>query len=111
MNEREYLPLTEATYYIMLSLTEPIHGYGIMQNVEEISNGRVELGPGTLYGALRKLEKEDLIIEVEPSEVVDSRRKYYILTDLGKQVVRAEYERLEQMTRESREILEELGGR
>ncbi|MFP4016290.1 MAG: PadR family transcriptional regulator [Halanaerobiales bacterium] len=106
MNESEYLPLTEATYYIMLSLLEPIHGYGIMQNVEEISKGRVALGPGTLYGALSKLEKEDLITQVKPSKEVDSRRKYYVLTETGKTVVKLEYERIRMMTEESKRILE-----
>ncbi len=110
-NESEYLPLTEATYYIMLSLVEPIHGYGIMQNAEDISDGRVMLGPGTLYGAISKLEKEDLIKQVIPSEIVDSRRKYYVLTEFGKQVLTLEYNRIMSMAKESKEIMEKLGGK
>ncbi len=106
----EYLPLTEATYYIMLSLVEPIHGYGIMQNTEQISDGRVVLGPGTLYGALSKLEKEGIITQVKPSKVIDSRRKYYILTEFGRQVLKLEYERIVKMKKESKQIVEKMGG-
>ena len=58
---RKYIPLTEATYYILLSLVKPMHGYGIMQMVEEMTNGEVKLGPGTLYGNTTKLLKEKLM--------------------------------------------------
>lgn len=102
----EYLPLTEATYYIMLSLVKPLHGYGIMQHAEKISKGRVVLGPGTLYGALSKLEKEGLIKQVDPADVIDSRRKYYLLSDYGRNVVRLEYERIKKMVKESKELIE-----
>ena len=54
----KYLPLSEATYYILLSLVEPLHGYGVMQKVETTSSGTVSIGPGTLYGAFTTLEKE-----------------------------------------------------
>ena len=60
----KYLPLSEATTYIMLALVTPLHGYGIMQQVESLSEGTVTLGPGTLYGVLTSLEKERLIIKV-----------------------------------------------
>ena len=86
MTEKEankYLPLTEATYYIMLSLIEPLHGYGVMQKVKEISQGTVSVGPGTLYGAFSTLEKEKLIIKVTEED----RRKSYVLTPKGKQVL------------------------
>ncbi|MFW6035844.1 MAG: PadR family transcriptional regulator [Halothermotrichaceae bacterium] len=104
----DYLPLTEATYYIMLSLVEPLHGYGIMQKAEEISKGRVVLAPGTLYGALSKLEDEDLITMVKAPVQEDSRRKYYGLTKSGRTVLKLEYERIKQMTRESKSILEKM---
>ena len=55
--------LTEAVYYILLSLTEPMHGYGIMQNVESLSNGRVRLAAGTLYGAISSLLEKGWILE------------------------------------------------
>ena len=54
---KKYLPLSEATYYIMLSLADPLHGYGVMQEVEKLSQGTVKVGPGTLYGVLSTLEK------------------------------------------------------
>lgn len=54
----KYLPLTESTYYILLSLIDPLHGYGIMQKVERISEGTVSIGPGTLYGAFTTLERK-----------------------------------------------------
>jgi DNA-binding PadR family transcriptional regulator len=92
---KKYLPLTESTYYILLALTEPLHGYGIMQKVDRISEGTVEIGPGTLYGALQALEKEALIIKVGEEE----RRKIYALTDKGSEVLRQQVNRLTIMVR------------
>jgi DNA-binding PadR family transcriptional regulator len=91
----QYLPLTEATYCIMLPLTEPLHGYGIMQYVENISGGRVRLGPGTLYGALAKLEKDALIIMTLAAD----RKKCYQLTPLGCRVLRQEITRLKELVK------------
>lgn len=91
----KFLPLTHTTYFILVSLITPMHGYGIMQKVEEISNGEVKLGPGTLYGALSKLEKQDVIRKTE--EVDEERRKYYVLTELGQQVVKLELQRLKNL--------------
>jgi len=91
----KYLPLSESTCYIMLALVEPAHGYAIMQKVEAISEGTVKLGPGTLYGVLATLEKEELIQKTKEED----RRKVYALTPLGKQVLAAQIERLEIMTR------------
>jgi DNA-binding PadR family transcriptional regulator len=108
--EKNYLPLTETTYYIMMSLIEPMHGYGIMQNVEEITEGRVILAPGTLYGALSKLQEEGLITMVEGSEQEDGRRKNYCLTDSGRTVLKLECERLKQMIQDSKYIIEKMGG-
>ena len=90
----KYLPLTEATYYIMLALVEPLHGYGVMQKVEQISQGTVKVGPGTLYGVFSTLEKEGLIVKVKEEE----RRKSYALTHKGRQVLAMQIERLEIMT-------------
>ena len=73
------LALTESTYYILLSLYTPRHGYAIMQRTEELSGGRVRLAAGTLYGALNALSAKGWIIQI-PSEE-DSRRKDYRLTD------------------------------
>ena len=73
----------------MLTLTEPLHGYAIMQKVEVMSEGTVKVGAGTMYGALSTLEKEGLIVRVDEHD----RRKSYILTDNGKQVLRAQLQR------------------
>ena len=91
----KYLPLTESTYYILLTLVEPLHGYGVMQKVEEISQGTVKIGPGTLYGAFSTLEKEGLISMVQE----DERRKSYLLTPKGKSVLVIQTQRLGIMTR------------
>ncbi|MFC2014023.1 PadR family transcriptional regulator [Chloroflexota bacterium] len=91
----KYLPLTESTYYIMLTLVEPLHGYAVMQKIEETSNGTVKIGPGTLYGAFTALEKEKLIVKVKE----ENRRKSYVLTAKGKKVLLNQIKRLEIMTR------------
>jgi DNA-binding PadR family transcriptional regulator len=90
----KYLPLTESTYYIMLTLIEPLHGYAVMKKVEETSKGTVKVGPGTLYGAFTLLEKEELIIKVKEED----RRKSYVLTPKGKKVLMNQIKRLEIMT-------------
>jgi DNA-binding PadR family transcriptional regulator len=100
----KYLPLTESTYYILLALHEPLHGYGVMQKVEALSKGMVKIGPGTLYGAFQALEKEALIVKVAEEE----RRKSYALTDKGRQVLKHQISRLEIMTRNGLEILPRL---
>ncbi len=102
----KYLPLTESTYYIMLSLIEPAHGYQIMQTVETISQGTVRLGPGTLYGVFSNLEGEGLIEKVKEEE----RRKYYALSPKGKQVLAGQVRRLEIMTKNGMELLDRLEG-
>lgn len=86
-------PLTEGVYYILLALYEPRHGYGIMQYVSELSKGRVELGPGTIYGAIKTLLKRKWIIPLEE----EGRKKEYVITEEGKQVVEAEIERLHEL--------------
>lgn len=108
MTENEankYLPLTEATYYIMLSLIEPLHGYGVMQKVEQISRGTVKVGPGTLYGAFSTLEKEKLILKIKEED----RRKSYVLTPKGKQVLLGQIERLEIMIGNGMGVKQSLG--
>ena len=102
-----YLPLTQATYYILLSLTQPLHGYGIMQRVESMSEGEVKLGPGTLYGALSKLEKQGLI--KKEGETGDNRRKQYILTNEGWAVVEIEFKRLSKLVAISQSIFQKEG--
>jgi len=89
------LPLTEATYCILLALIQPLHGYGIMQKVEAGSEGAVRIGPGTLYGALTTLEKEKLIVRFDEVD----RRKRYFLTAKGRAVLDAEMKRLRLLSR------------
>ena len=91
----KYLPLTESTYYILLALVEPLHGYGVMQKVETLSEGTVKIGPGTLYGAFQVLEKEGLIVKVGEEE----RRKIFVLTAKGREVLKAQINRLAIMVR------------
>jgi DNA-binding PadR family transcriptional regulator len=91
----KYLPLTEATYYILTALDEPLHGYAVMQRVEVASSGTVKLGPGTLYGAFSTLEREKLIRMVAE----DERRKSYILTEKGRRLLSRQVDRLEIMLR------------
>jgi DNA-binding PadR family transcriptional regulator len=89
----KYLPLSETTAYTLLSLAVPLHGDGIMQKVEEISQGTVKLGPGTLYGAFSTLESEGLIVKVGEAD----RRKTYTLTEKGRQVIKEHIRRCEIM--------------
>ena len=97
--------LTEATYYILLSLYSPRHGYGIMQQTEELSGGRVRLAAGTLYGALNTLcDKGWISLRTANDE---SRRKEYILTDTGREVLIGEVKRLKELARNGERILGE----
>lgn len=91
----EKIALTEAVYYILLSLYAPLHGYGIMQNIMKISDGRVNLAAGTLYGALTTLQEKGWIVALEDAE--NSRKKMYEITEIGKVVVEAEIKRLEEL--------------
>ncbi|MFN2297846.1 MAG: PadR family transcriptional regulator [Anaerolineales bacterium] len=101
---RKYLPLTESMFYVMLALTEPLHGYGVMQKVAEISDGTVSVGPGTLYGMFTSFESEGLIAMVKEED----RRKTYLLTAKGKRVLKGQIERLEIMARNAAEIRSRL---
>ncbi len=105
MNLTKFLPLTETTYYVLLSLHEPLHGYGIMQRVKELSHGTVDIAPGTLYGALENLKNQRLIDLA--AEEKETRRKVYSLSDLGRQVLRMEYERMQTLVSVSAPIIEE----
>lgn len=93
--------LTEAVYYILLSLVEPMHGYGIMQQTAALSRGRLSLSAGTLYGALASLQEKGWI-EPLPEE---GRKKEYRLTDRGRTVLEAEIERLSELVENGQEIL------
>lgn len=95
--------LTEAVYYILLSLLEPMHGYGIMQNVEKLSHGRVSLAAGTLYGAINTLLEKRWITSL-PGEK-SSRKKEYQITDLGRRALRAEIDRLTELLENGKQLL------
>jgi len=94
MKRDKNLPLTETTYYILLSLLEPAHGYFIMQKIEELSEGQVRLAAGTLYGAIENLIKLEFIMPI-PSE--DKRRKVYQITEKGKEILKLDLERMQHM--------------
>ena len=90
------LPLTEALFYILLAVRKPNHGYGITQEVEELTGGRVTLGPGTLYGAIQSLVKKDWI-RIYSEDTESRKKKEYIITDEGRAVFEAEKERLNEL--------------
>ena len=94
--------LTEAIYYILLALQEPLHGYGIMQKTSSMSNGRLVLSAGTLYGAISNLLERGWILPCGESSDTDGRRKLYQVTDKGQEVLLAELERLEELVENGR---------
>lgn len=89
--------LTEAIYYILLALQEPMHGYGIMQRVASMSHNRLMLSAGTLYGAISNLLEKGWIEPCGESTESDGRRKMYQITALGQQTLLAEYDRLKEL--------------
>lgn len=98
------IALTEVTLYILLSLYTPNHGYGVMQFVEEETNGRLSLGAGTLYGAITTLSKKGWIELIK--EEGNKKKKIYLITDLGKSVVESELNRLNDVLNTANKIIE-----
>ena len=96
-----HTPLTEAVYYILLSVTQPLHGYGIIQNVKELSGGRLILAAGTLYGAINNLLAKGWIAAAGS----DERKKEYVITQSGKDTLEKELNRLEELVKNGRVIL------
>lgn len=94
--------LTEVTFYILLSLYVPKHGYAIMQFIEEKTNGRLSLGAGTLYGALNTLEEKGWIA---PYGDNGGRKKEYLITALGKEIAEKELARLRELTQTATSII------
>ena len=90
-----YVPMTETGFYILCCLKEPNHGYGIVQKVKEMTEGELVLAPGTLYGSLSKMEKDELIAFVRE----DEKRKVYQITELGLEVLELEFKRIERLYR------------
>jgi DNA-binding PadR family transcriptional regulator len=95
MNPEKFSPLTEASYYILISLITPLHGYGVMKKVEELSTGRVKLAPGTLYGALSNLQTSGLIASSEGTD--NRKKKMYKITLPGLTLAEYEIKRLQEM--------------
>lgn len=96
--------LTEVSFFILLSVYEPRHGYAIMQFAEEQTGGRLVLGAGSLYGALNSLAKKGLI---EPVEEGEERRKQYRITAAGRRAAERELARLRELTQTAAAIIEE----
>ena len=94
--------LTEPVYYILLSLLTPMHGYGIMQNVKRLTNGGVNIGAGTLYGAINTLLSKGFIAEYKN----DPSKKEYIITEEGRDALSAELTRLKELVKNGEKILE-----
>lgn len=103
MKRNKNLPLTETVYYILLALLEPAHGYKAMEYIEELSNGEVRIAAGTLYGAIENLLKLKFI---EPVESKDKRRKVYQTTELGKEILKLDSERMNHMVEITKELTE-----
>jgi DNA-binding PadR family transcriptional regulator len=103
---QEQLPLSEATFFILLSLSPgPKHGYAILKDVRGLSGGRVSLGTGTLYGAVKRLLEQEWIERREESagsEGTGRPRKAYALTGLGRRILKAETERLQLLVKAAR---------
>ena len=95
--------LTEGVYYILLSLLQPLHGYGIIQNVEKLSAGRVRLAAGTLYGAINTLLEKGWITALEGE--ADSRKKEYVITEAGREMLAKELQRLEELVNNGKHLM------
>lgn len=102
------MPLTEAFYYILLVLRKPNHGYGIIQEVQELTRGRVVLGAGTLYGALQTLQKREWI-ELYSLDTESRKKKEYVITPLGRQAFDREKARLEELLNNAKRMEEREG--
>jgi DNA-binding PadR family transcriptional regulator len=102
-NPEDFLPLTPAAFHILLALADSErHGYDIMREVDERTAGKVRLGPGTLYGSIKRMLGDGLVQELDERpdpELDDERRRYYRLTDFGFKVATAEAERLSQLVK------------
>ena len=96
--KEKYIPMTETAFYLLLALRDERHGYGAMQYIQHITDGRLRIGPGTVYGTLSKMEKDSLIRAVNEYD----RRKTYQQTRLGEELLAMALERLEEMVRNAR---------
>lgn len=97
--KKVYVPMTETAFYILLCLRKPNHGYGIVQKVEKLTDGEIKLTPGTMYGSLSKMEKDNLIEFIREED----KRKIYQITELGTQVLELEFARIERLYKSTKE--------
>ena len=97
-------PLTESLYYILVSVTKPNYGYGIMENIKALTNGRINMGAGTLYGAINILLDKGYIA-LYSEELESRKKKEYIITTLGKSVLANEIIRLEELVKNGKKVL------
>ncbi len=100
------IPLTEALFYILLAVRKPNHGYGITQEVEELTNGRVVFGAGTLYGAIQSLVKKGWI-RIYSEDTTSRKKKEYLITEAGREVFQAETRRLEELLNNAKYMQED----
>lgn len=100
--KKVYVPMTETGFYILLCLQTEMHGYGIVQKVNELTQGDILISPGTMYGSLGKMEKDGLIQFVRESE----KRKTYIITELGKEVLNLEVKRIRRLYKNMEEEIQ-----
>ncbi len=102
---KKYIPMTETTYYTLLSVMTPRHGYAIMQYVSGLTKGRIVLGTGTLYTMVGRLVADGVIVTVSGGE----GKKSYQITDIGLELVRRETERLEKQLADGRSVINQGG--
>ena len=98
---KKYIPMTETMFYILLSLIQERHGYGIMQYVEELTLKRISLGAGTVYNSLSRLETDGLIKVLTD----DGRRKTYLITDIGNLILQTEAGRLSELYENAKKLI------
>ena len=98
--KKVYVPMTETGFYILLCLQQEMHGYSVVQKVEELTKGEIRLSPGTMYGSLSKMEKDGLIRFVREEE----KRKIYVITDLGREVLDLEKKRIKRLYQNLSEV-------
>ena len=101
---RNLSPLTESTFYTLLVLQNPLHGYGIIKEVEEMTKGRLVLAAGTLYGVIQNLIKYELIY-LYNEDIKSKKKKEYQVTQLGRELLKYETKRLKEMVRNSRKVV------
>ena len=96
---KKYCPMTETIFYTLLALLEPNHGYGIMKQTEQLSEGQVKIGSGTMYGATSNMIKKNWIKEIVSDDPGAEKKRLYTLTPEGTEAFKAEVERLKRMIR------------